>query len=81
MNHPIHHSRLEQPIAHAHITPDMSVDELVNQLSGCAFGAGRLAEAVDIYTAMLEDSECTKFFGLAGAMVPAGMRNIVSSLI
>ena len=81
MNHPIHHSRLEQPIAHAHITPDMSVDELVNQLSGCAFGAGRLAEAVDIYTAMLGDSECTKFCGLAGAMVPAGMRNIVSSLI
>ncbi|MCL7412658.1 MAG: deoxyhypusine synthase [ANME-2 cluster archaeon] len=81
INHLIHHSRLEQPIDHAYITPDMSVDELVNQLSGCAFGAGRLAGAVDIYTAMLEDSECTKFFGLAGAMVPAGMRTIVSSLI
>ncbi len=81
LNHPNHHSRLEQPINHAHITPGMSVDELVNQLGGCAFGAGRLAEAVDIYTAMLGDSECTKFFGLAGAMVPAGMRNIVSSLI
>ncbi len=79
MNH--HQGRLNKPIRHADITHDMSVDELVNQLSGCAFGAGRLAEAVDIYTAMLEDSECTKFFGLAGAMVPAGMRNIVSSLI
>ncbi|MDF1530765.1 MAG: deoxyhypusine synthase [ANME-2 cluster archaeon] len=78
---PIHNSRLEHPINHAYITSDMSVDELVNQLSGCAFGAGRLAEAVDIYTTMLGDSECTKFFGLAGAMVPAGMRTIVSSLI
>ncbi|MBW6517371.1 MAG: deoxyhypusine synthase [ANME-2 cluster archaeon] len=78
---PIHNSRLEHPINHAYITSDMSVDELVNQLSGCAFGAGRLAGAVDIYTVMLEDNECTKFFGLAGAMVPAGMRTIVSSLI
>ena len=76
-----HTEKLDHPIRHAAITADMSVDELVNQLSGCAFGAGRLAEAVDIYTAMLEDSECTKFFGFAGAMVPAGMRNIVSSLI
>ncbi|MCK4937986.1 MAG: deoxyhypusine synthase [Methanosarcinales archaeon] len=81
LNHTNHHNRLEQPIDHAHITPGMSVDELVNQLNGCAFGAGRLAEAVDIHTAMLGDIECTKFFGLAGAMVPAGMRNIVSSLI
>ncbi|MDF1558012.1 MAG: deoxyhypusine synthase [ANME-2 cluster archaeon] len=73
--------RLEKPIHHATISAGMSVDELVNQMNGCAFGAGRLAEAVDIYTAMLGDSECTKFFGLAGAMVPAGMRDIVSSLI
>lgn len=80
-NFPISHSRLERSIDQAHITPNMSVDELVNQMSGCAFGAGRLAGAVDIYTDMLEDNECTRFFGLAGAMVPAGMRNIVSSLI
>jgi len=30
---------------------------------------------------MLGDGSATKFFGLAGAMVPAGMRNIVSGLI
>jgi len=81
MNQQNKHSRLEQPIRHAAITPNMSVDQLIDQMSGCAFGAGRLAEAVDIYTAMLEDTECTRFFGLAGAMVPAGMRNIVSGLI
>lgn len=81
MNHHNQHNRLEQPISHADVSAGMSVDGLVNQMSGCAFGAGRLAEAVDIYTAMLGDNDCTKFFGLAGAMVPAGMRNIVSSLI
>jgi deoxyhypusine synthase len=30
---------------------------------------------------MLKDEETTKFFGLAGAMVPAGMGGIVSDLI
>ncbi|MDO9098446.1 MAG: deoxyhypusine synthase [Candidatus Methanoperedens sp.] len=72
---------LQKPIRHAKITQDMTVSELVEAFSGCAFGAGRLFEAVDIYREMINDSECTKFFGLAGAMVPAGMRQIVSDMI
>jgi deoxyhypusine synthase len=57
-----------------------SVDELVTGLRGCAFGAGRLAKAVDIYEAMLND-ETTKFMGVSGALVPAGMRSVLSGLI
>jgi deoxyhypusine synthase len=72
---------LQQPIKHAKITHDMTVSQLVDSFSGCAFGAGRLSEAADIYREMVSDRECTKFFGLAGAMVPAGMRRIVSDLI
>ncbi len=73
--------KLERPIRHARITHDMTAGQLVDSLSGCAFGAGRLYEAVDIYREMQSDRECTRFFGLAGAMVPAGMRQIVSDLI
>ncbi len=73
--------RLKRPIRHAKIKPDMTVSQLVGSFSDCAFGAGRLYEAADIYREMLSDSDCTKFFGLAGAMVPAGMRQIVSDLI
>ncbi len=72
---------LKRPIKHAKIVPDMTVSELVEAFSGCAFGAGRLSEAVDIYREMVKDRECTKFFGLAGAMVPAGMRQVVSGMI
>jgi deoxyhypusine synthase len=72
---------LKRPIRHAKIEPDMTVSELVEAFSGCAFGAGRLSEAVDIYREMVKDQECTKFFGLAGAMVPAGMRQVVSGMI
>src|SRR3990172_9042469 len=72
---------LDRPIRHARITKNMTVSELVGSLEGTAFGAGRLCEAVNIYRDMVSDRECTKFFGLAGAMVPAGMRQIVSDMI
>ena len=58
----------------------MSVDELVRELGGCAFGAGRLARAVDIYEEMLRE-ETTKFLGIAGALVPAGMRNVIAQMV
>jgi deoxyhypusine synthase len=73
--------RLDRPIRHVKITRDMTVKQLVNSFSGAAFGAGRLSEAEDIYREMVSDMECTKFFGLAGAMVPAGMRNVVSDML
>ena len=73
--------KLSTPIKAAKINPGMSVDDLVREYRGCAFGAGRLAEAVEIYYEMLASEKTTKFFGLAGAMTPAGMRNIVADLI
>jgi len=57
-----------------------SVEELVAGLRGCAFGAGRLAKAVDIYEEMLVE-ETTKFVGVAGALVPAGMRSILAEMV
>jgi deoxyhypusine synthase len=63
------------------IAANMSVDGLVVELRDCAFGAGRLAKAVDIYEAMLEEKTTTKFLGIAGAMVPAGMRNVIAEMI
>jgi deoxyhypusine synthase len=58
----------------------MTVDELVKEMGGCAFGAGRLSMACDIFEEM-QSEDVTKFFGLSGAMVPAGMRNLVSGMI
>ena len=73
--------KLNKKIIPAKIIKNMSAGELVGSFESCAFGAGRLYEAVDIYRQMQDDPECTKFFGLAGAMVPAGMRQIVSDMI
>lgn len=58
----------------------ISVDDLVREFGGCAFGAGRLAIAADIYEEM-QTEETTKFIGIAGALVPAGMRNVIAEMV
>lgn len=70
----------ENNVKHAHVHGTMTVNQLVRQMDGCAFGAGRLAKACDILEDM-QAKDVTKFFGLSGAMVPAGMRRIVSDMI
>ncbi|MDI9616779.1 MAG: deoxyhypusine synthase [Methanothrix sp.] len=62
------------------VRPNMSVDEMVRGMEGCGFGARRLAHAAEIYQEMVE-GDYRKFFTLAGAMVPAGMRDLISDLI
>ena len=73
---------LNTPVVHMQLKPDMTVNQLVQQFkkSG-SFGAGRLAEACDVYEKMVRDEECTVFLALAGAMVPAGLRATIASLI
>ena len=69
------------PVEHARVGAGMSVADLIEQYGRAGIGAADLDEAVEVYAEMLGDPEVTNFFGLAGAMVPAGMRRIVSDLI
>jgi deoxyhypusine synthase len=72
----------QEPVKQIHLKSRMSVNELVEELGRAgAYNAGALYKAVSIYEQMLRDREATRFFGLAGAMVPAGMGGIVSDLI
>lgn len=72
-----HHRKIE----HIKILPGMKAKDLVAAMSGCVFGAGRIAKAAEIYNEMLSDKDCTIFFGVAGAMVPAGMRQILIDML
>jgi deoxyhypusine synthase len=64
------------------IRPGMSVNQLVRELSRAgAYNGGALARAADLCEEMFRDRDTVRFFGLAGAMVPAGMGRIVSDLI
>ncbi|TAJ45363.1 deoxyhypusine synthase [Methanofollis fontis] len=71
-----------EPVRQLKPAPDMTADALVRAIAGAgAYNGGALARATDIYETMLRDEASTNFFGLAGAMVPAGMGGIVSDLI
>ncbi len=63
------------------ITNDTNITTLINSLKETGFNAKRLALACDIYKKMVGDNDCTKFFGLAGAMVPVGMQRIIHDFI
>lgn len=63
------------------INNDTDIVNLIENLKGTGFGAKRLALACEIYKEMIEDKDCVKFFGLAGAMVPVGMQQIIHDFI
>ena len=73
---------LSEPVKHIKINGKVTVDQLVQQFGNSgSFGAGRLSVACDIYEKMIREQECTIFLGLAGAVVPAGMRSLIADLI
>jgi deoxyhypusine synthase len=69
-------------VTHIKINEALTVDQLMRQFKNSgSFGAGRLATACDVYEKMVRDKECTIFLALSGAVVPAGMRTLVTDLI
>ena len=69
------------PIGHTSVNAGMSVGDLVEGYGDAGIGAAAVHEAAGVYTEMLEDDDCAVFLSLAGAMVPAGMREVVAGLI
>lgn len=68
-------------IKHVEIKPDMRVGELVREMGKSGvFGAGRIAEAVNVYREMV-DSDATIFMGLGGALVAGGLRQVLTEAI
>jgi deoxyhypusine synthase len=62
------------------VRPNKSVSNMVRAMGETAFQGKNLSVATDIWEEMLRD-DTTVFFGLAGAMVPAGMRELMVHLI
>lgn len=73
---------LREPVQSIRIKGKLTVDQLVQQFHNSgSFGAGRVATACDIYERMVRENDCTVFLALAGAMVPAGLRSLVTDLL
>ncbi|MBY9007197.1 MAG: deoxyhypusine synthase family protein [Candidatus Lokiarchaeota archaeon] len=63
------------------INKETTIQEIINNFANTGFNAKRLAKACKIYESMVNNKDCVKFFGLAGAMVPAGMQGIIYDFI
>ena len=71
-----------KPVKHVSIQKGMKVSDLVNEMSESGvMGAGRVAKASKIMQDMFLDKDCSVFLGLAGAMVPGGMKDVIMDLL
>lgn len=60
---------------------DRSVYRLARDMAQLGFQAGQLGRSVEAWEKMLAEEEITIFLGLAGAMVPAGLRKLIATMI
>ncbi len=70
-----------EPIKPLNIKRGMKVSDLVEDMKSLGFQARKIGEAGEILKEMFDDEKCKIFVGLAGALVPAGMKKIIISLL
>lgn len=59
-----------------------TISGMLSAFNNTSFQSRNLARCVEIFTKMLEDpDEPTIFLGLAGAMIPAGMKKVISTMV
>lgn len=63
------------------IHPNMTTVELLASMKNGGFTCRKAALATDLLEEMIVDDSCTVFLGLAGALIPGGMRNILRTMI
>jgi len=73
-------SMLRNPVRSIEVDARSDVGKLLKRMGETAFQGKNLAVAVDIWAEMLKNNAAV-FLGLAGAMVPAGMRDLFVYMI
>ena len=72
---------LSQPTRPFAIDNAKAASSVLDKMAGTAFQGRQLGRAFDVWKQMLADPECTILMGMSGAMVPAGMRRLVTYMI
>ncbi len=72
---------LKYPTEPLEVWPERSISELTEGMLSTGFQGRKLAEVVEVWARMLRKRNIVIWLGLAGAMVPAGMRRVISYLI
>ncbi len=63
------------------VSPSERIETLLCNMALTGFQGRRIGESFQVWQSMIEDPDCTIFLGLSGAMIPAGMQEILVSLV
>jgi deoxyhypusine synthase len=69
------------PVRPFPISDRATTAELMRRMGGTSFQARHLAQAARIWARAIEDPDATILLGVAGALVPAGMRPVLAYLV
>src|SRR3990170_4638383 len=72
---------LRHPTKLFEVSAGKTTDQMISEMAGTAFQGRRLGEAFEIWARMLKKRQIVIWMGIAGAMVPAGMRKVIAQLI
>ncbi|MDI6798754.1 MAG: deoxyhypusine synthase [Candidatus Aenigmarchaeota archaeon] len=72
---------LKRPTEPIEVWPDKKISELTREMLSTGYQGRKLAEVIDVWARMLRRKKIVIWLGLAGAMIPAGMRRIISYFI
>lgn len=72
---------LHQKIAPFDPSTVETVDDALTALQRCSFQGRQLGVAVEVFWNFLNESDCFKVLALAGAMIPAGMGEVVCQMM
>ena len=71
---------LKDKIEHIDITK-YNVVPMIDEMGKMAFQARNLQNAANIYSMMLADGQCTVFLTLAGSLISAGLKKVITDMI
>ena len=70
-----------QPLEALDLSKVNTVNDMVNRMKNCAFGARNVGEAADVLETMIKDKDCFKVLTLSGAMTVAKMGLVICDMI
>ena len=70
-----------EPVKPIKIVKGIKSSDIVSGMKGTAYNARKLAIASEIWQEACHEKDCKKFFGLAGALVPGGMKQIIIDML
>jgi deoxyhypusine synthase len=72
---------LKHPIQHLDLSKIEGLDQLLRGFEATSYQSRNLAKARNVLDTMVKDEKATIFLGIAGAIVPGGLRKVVRDMI